>query len=96
MKIPPNDAGTFQNGMRRRRAVSAWREVSHSHLTPSTRTPLNISNPNGRGAPRDWILEIANPSTEQEAARSQPESGPPRVLDPAEATFRSLPQTDRR
>jgi len=86
----------FKTAMRRRRAVSAWREVSHSHLSPSTRTPLNISNPNGRGAPHDWILEIANASAGQEVARSQSPSGRLGCSTPAAATFPSLPQTDRR
>jgi hypothetical protein len=60
----------FNTAMRRPGAVFAWRGVSHSLLTRSTRTPLNISNPNGRCAPRDCLLEIADLSTEQVAARS--------------------------
>src|SRR5215472_7336954 len=54
MKIPPNDGYFSRRPSAVGRVVSVWREVSHSHLTPSTRRALNISNPNGHGAQRDW------------------------------------------
>jgi hypothetical protein len=75
MKIPPNDPAILQNGEAPPRAASAWREVSHSHLTPSTQTALNISNPNGHGASRDGTWKPSTTKTEQEVTRSHSGSG---------------------
>src|SRR5215472_11074551 len=69
MKIPPNDAGTFQNGQA---PPSCGLRMARSFPQPSNSVnpnALNISSSNGRGARCDWTW---NPPTPQGRAEVPP------------------------